>query len=97
MPSKQHEQWKLDLFNHLDSKLSGCIACEFGDNRRSHTPTHRGRHRVPSQQMLWTCEGMHPHSYDVLQGAGFVVMEQEQSAPVSGRCRPRPNDPRHPP
>ncbi len=43
---------------------------------------------MPSQQMLWTCEGMHPHSYDVLRGAGFVVMEQEQSAPVSGRCRP---------
>ena len=38
--------------------------------------------------MLWTCERMHPHSYDVLRGAGFVVMEQEQSAPVSGICRP---------
>ena len=88
MPSKQHEQWKRDLFNHLDSKLSGCIACEFGESRHRHAPTHRGRHRVPSQQMLWTCERMHPHSYDVLRGADFVVMEQEQSAPVSGRCRP---------
>ena len=30
MPSKQHEQWKRDLFDHLDRKLSGCIGCEFG-------------------------------------------------------------------
>ena len=88
MPSKQHEQWKRDLFNHLDLKLSGCIACEFGEGRDSHVPTHRGRQRAPSQDILWTCERMHPHSYDLLQGAGFVVMEQQQSAPVSGRCRP---------
>ena len=88
MPSIEHEQWKRDLFNHLDSKLSGCLACEFGESRHSHSPTHRGRHREPSQEMLWTCERMHPHSYDVLRGAGFVVMEQEQSAPISGRCRP---------
>ena len=88
MPSEQHEQWKRDLFNHLDSKLSGCIPCEFGESKDNHLPTHRGRHREPSQQMLWTCERMHLHSYDVLRGAGFVVMEQEQSAPVSGRCRP---------
>ena len=38
MPSKQHEQWKRDLFNHLDGKLSGCIACEFGEGRDSHAP-----------------------------------------------------------
>ena len=38
--------------------------------------------------MLWTCERMYPHSYDVLRVGGFVVMEQEQSAPVSGICRP---------
>ena len=89
MPSEQHEQWKRDLFNHLDSKLSGCIACEFGDDRRSHAPTHRGRHRVPSQQILWPCEQMHPHSHDLLRGAGFVVLEQNQSSPVSGtKCRP---------
>ena len=31
---------------------------------------------------------MHPHSYDLLRGAGFVVMEQQQSAPIAGRCRP---------
>ncbi|MCY4623622.1 MAG: hypothetical protein OXC99_01230 [Chloroflexi bacterium] len=31
---------------------------------------------------------MHPHSYDLLRGAGFVVMEQQQSAPIGGRCRP---------
>ena len=88
MPSKLHEQWKRDLFEHLDSKLSGCIACEFGEGRDSHAPTHRGRHRQPSQHILWTCERMHPHDYDLLRGAGFVVMEQQQSAPVSGRCRP---------
>ena len=88
MPSQQHEQWKQDLFGHLDRKLSGCISCEFGEDRESHAPTHRGRHREPSQQILWTCERMHPHSYDVLRGAGFVVMEQQQSAPISGRCRP---------
>ncbi len=88
MPSLQHEQWKQDLFDHLDRKLSGCISCEFGESRDNHAPTHQGRHRVPSQQILWTCESMHPHSYDLLRGAGFVVMEQQQSAPVSGRCRP---------
>ena len=79
MPSQRHEQWKQDLFDHLDRKLSGCISCEFGENRDSHAPTHRGRHREPSQQILWTCERMHPHSYDLLRGAGFVVMEQQQS------------------
>ena len=88
MPSKQHEQWKHDLLDHLDRKLSGCIACELGESRDSHAPTHQGRHREPSQQILWTCERMHPHSYDLLRGAGFVVMEQQQSAPISGRCRP---------
>ena len=88
MPSKQHEQWKQDLFNHLDSKLSGCIAYEFGEGRDSHVPTHRGGYREPSQQILWTCERMHPHGYDLLRGAGFVVVEQQQSAPVNGRCQP---------
>ena len=34
MPSQQHEQWKRDLFNHLDSKLGGCIACEVGEAPR---------------------------------------------------------------
>ena len=33
MPSLQHEQWKQDLFDHLDCKLSGCISCEFGESR----------------------------------------------------------------
>ncbi len=88
MPSQQHEQWKQDLFDHLDRKLSGCISCEFGESRDSHAPTHRGRHREPSQQVLWTCERMHAHSHDLLRGAGFVVMEQQQSAPIGGRCRP---------
>ena len=88
MPSQQHEQWKQDLFDHLDRKLSGCMSCEFGESRDSHAPTHRGRHREPSQQILWTCERMHPHSYDLLRGTGFVVMEQQQSAPIGGRCRP---------
>ena len=88
MPSQQHEQWKQDLFDYLGRKLSGCVSCEFGESRDSHAPTHRGRHREPSQQVLWTCERMHPHSYDLLRGAGFVVMEQQQSAPIAGRCRP---------
>ena len=88
MPSQQHEQWKQDLLDHLDRKLGGCVSCEFGQTRGSHAPTHRGRHRDPSQQVLWTCERMHPHSYDLLRGAGYVVMEQQQSAPISGRCRP---------
>ena len=88
MPSQQHEQWKQDLFDHLDRKLSGCISCEFGEGRDSHTPTHRGRHREPSQQALWTCEQMHPHSYHLLRGAGFVVMEQQQSAPIGGLVLP---------
>ena len=88
MPSQQHEQWKQDLFHHLDRKLSGCISCEFGESRDNHAPTYRGRHREPSQQILWTCERMHPHSYDLLQDAGFVVKEPRQSAPISGSCRP---------
>ena len=56
MPSQQHEQWKQDLFDHLDRKLSGCVSCEFGESWDSHAPTHRGRHPEPSQQVLWTCE-----------------------------------------
>ena len=88
MPSQQHEQWKQDLFDHLDRKLSGCIACELGESKDGHVPTHRGRHHRPSQQILWTCERMHPHSYDLLRGAGYVVMEQRQSAQISGHCRP---------
>ena len=88
MPSKQHEQWKRDLFNHLDRKLSGCVGCEFGESPDTHPPTCRGSHREPSQQMLWTCERMHPHAYDVLRGTGYVVMEEYQSAPASGRCCP---------
>ena len=88
MPSKQHEQWKRDLFDHLDRKLSGCITCELGEDRDSHSPANGVRHREPSQQILWTCEQMHPHSYNLLRGAGFVVMEQRQSAPTGGRCRP---------
>ena len=31
MPSQQHEQWKQDLFDHLDRKLSGCVSCEAHD------------------------------------------------------------------
>ena len=88
MPSKQHEQWKRDLFNHLDRKLSGCIWCEFGEGLENHSPAYRGRHREPSQQILWTCEQMHPHAYDVLRGAGHIAMEEYQSAPTSGRCCP---------
>ena len=48
MPPKQHEQWKRELYNHLDSKLSGCIECEFGESADTHTPTHGGCHREPS-------------------------------------------------
>lgn len=88
MPSQQHEEWKQDHFDHLDRKLSGCISCEFGEGRCSHAPTHRGRHREPSQQVLWTCERMHPHSYDLPRRVGFEVMEQRQSAPIGGRCLP---------
>ncbi len=88
MPSKQHEQWKHDLYNHLDRKLSGCIGCELGESLESHAPAYLGHHREPSQEILWTCERMHPHAFDVLRGAGSVVMEKNQSAPVSGRCRP---------
>ena len=46
-----------------------------------------GIENLPSR-CCGTCERMHPHSYDLLRGAGFVVMEQQQSAPNSGRCRP---------
>ena len=89
MPSTEHEQWKWDLFNHLDRKLSGCIACEFGDSRDNHAPRHRGSHREASQHILWPCEQMHPHSHDLLRGAGFVVLEQNQYSPVDGtKCRP---------
>ena len=41
------------------------------------------------KQILWSCEQMHPHSYDLLRGAGFVVLEQNQYSPVDGtKCRP---------
>ena len=88
MPSEQHEQWKRELFSHLERKLSGCVSCEFGHYQEDHIPSHRGMHREPTQQIMWTCERMHPHTYDILRGAGYVVMEKYQSAPESGRCCP---------
>ena len=88
MPSEQHEQWKRELFSHLDRKLSGCISCDFGYLQEDHIPSHRGAHSEPTQQIMWTCERMHPHTYDILRGAGYVVMEKYQSAPESGRCCP---------
>ena len=88
MPSEQHEQWKRDLFSHLERKLSGCVWCEIGRSRDEHPPTHQGQHREPSQEIVWTCERMHPHAVDVLRGAGFVEMERYQYAPRSGRCCP---------
>ena len=51
-------------------------------------PAYRGSHCEPFQQILWICERMHPHAYDVLRGAACVVMEKYQSAPISGRCCP---------
>ena len=88
MPSEQYEQWKRDLFCHLERKLSGCVWCEIGKDRDAHPPTHRGRHGEPSQEIAWTCETMHAHAFDGLRGAGFVEMERYQSAPRSGRCLP---------
>ena len=88
MPSEQHEQWKRDLFGHLQRKLSGCVLCEIGHDPAEHRPAHRGQHHEPSQEIVWTCERMHPHTFDVLRGAGFVEMEKYQYAPRSGRCCP---------
>ena len=88
MPSEQHDQWKGDLFRHLDRKLSGCVLCEMGEERDDHRPMPRGQHREPSQEIMWTCERMHPHAFDVLRGAGFVEMEKYQYAPHGGRCCP---------
>ena len=69
MPSEQYEQWKRDLFCHLERKLSGCVWCEIGKDRDAHPPTHRGRHGEPSQEIAWTCETMHAHAFDGLRGA----------------------------
>ena len=88
MPSKHHEQWKGDLFGNLDRKLSGRVGCEFGESPESYAPTYRGSRCGQSQQILWTCERMHPHTYDVHQSAGYVVMEEYKSTPISGRCCP---------
>ena len=88
MPSEQHEQWKHDLFDHLSRKLSGCIYCEVGKDPHNHQPMFRGQHIEPSQRILWTCDQMHPHDYDLLRGAGSVVMEKQQEAPSSGKCFP---------
>ena len=88
MPPQQQEQWKQDLFDHLDRKLSGCVSFEFGESRGSQCPHASREAPRASQRILWTCERMHPHSYDLLRGAGSVVMEQQQSVPIGGRCRP---------
>ncbi len=88
MPSEQHEQWKRDLFNHLERKLNGCSGCGIGEDPKDHLPVHKGHQYDPSQQIIWTCEQMHPHKYDLLRGAGSVAMEKYQSAPNSGRCCP---------
>ena len=88
MPSEQHEQWIRDLFNHLERKLNGCIGCGIGEDPEDHLPVHKGHQYDPSQQIIWTCEQMHPHRYDLLRGAGSVAMEKYQSAPNSRRCCP---------
>ena len=88
MPSEQHEKWKRDLFNHLERKLNGCSGCGIGEDPKDHLPVHKGHQCDPSQQIIWTCEQMHPHKYDLLRGAGSVAMEKYQSAPNSGRCCP---------
>lgn len=88
MPSEQHGQWKHDLYDHLDRKLCGCSSCEIGRHPDSHSPAYRGNHHEPSQRILWTCERMHPHDYDLLRSAGSVVMEKYQSSPSGTRCCP---------
>ena len=37
---------------------------------------------------MWFCERGHPHSFDLLRGAGYVEMGKAQSAPIAGICRP---------
>ena len=69
MPSEQHEQWKRDLFNHLERKLNGCIGCGLGEDPKDHLPVHKGHQYDPSQQIIWTCEQMHPHVLGVFQEA----------------------------
>ena len=56
MPSEQHEQWKRDLFNHLERKLNGCIGCGIGEDPKDHLPVHRGHQYFPSQQIIWRCQ-----------------------------------------
>ena len=95
MPSEQHEQWKRDLFSHLDRKLSGCISCEFGHYQEDHIPSHRGDHREPTQQIMWTCERMHPHTYDV---PAWRRLCRNGEIPVGARERqvlPRSDCPEH--
>ena len=48
MPSEQHEQWKRDLFNHLERKLNGCIGCGIGEDPKDHLPVHKGHQCDPS-------------------------------------------------
>ena len=85
MPSRQHEQAKTSLFDHLQRKLSTCSWCAMG-LRESHPRFHDGSAaREPEQLVAWTCRSMHGH---VLAGASSVALERRHSMPDGSFCVP---------
>ena len=72
MPSRQHEQAKTNLFDHLQRKLSTCSWCAMG-LRESHPRFHdSSAAREPEQLVAWTCRSMHGHVLDMLAGTPYA-------------------------
>lgn len=91
MPGKQHDNLKIAIWDFLDRKLSGCMTCEFpykSDDTEGHKPTFRHHFNNEFVELLFFCEKGHPHQYDVLYGAGYVVNEERQTLPDGRYCVP---------
>ena len=88
MPSRQHEQAKTSLFDHLQRKLITCSWCAMG-LRESHPRFHdSSAAREPEQLVAWTCRSMHGHVLDILAGASSVALERRHSMPDGSFCVP---------
>ena len=88
MPSRQHEQAKNNLFDHLQRKLSTCSWCAIG-LRESHPRFHDGPAACePEQLVVWTCQSVHGHVLDILAGAASVALERRHAMPDGSFCVP---------
>ena len=88
MPSRQHEDAKRTLFEHLQRKLSDApeAVAQMGE---SHPPFHDSSTVSPSDQLVdWTCERLHEHVLHILTGASSVAIERRHSMSDGSPCIP---------